>query len=96
MILHLLVDVEIGRRRRVKAGQQFIHHDQQLHLPRFVDEFLFDGLFKLFGSVDRLVRIFLEPVGQHLFVDVVLPQFFGQPIAGFFALGVAKETAGRR
>jgi hypothetical protein len=28
----------------------------------------------------------IEPVGQHLFVDIVLPQFFRQPFAAFFAL----------
>ena len=55
VILHLFIDVEIGRRRRVEAGQQFVHDDQELHLPRFVDEFLFDLFFELFESVDRLV-----------------------------------------
>ena len=40
VVAHLLVDVEIGGRRRVEAGQQLVHHDQQLHLARLVDELL--------------------------------------------------------
>ena len=28
MVLHLFVDVEVGGRRRIEAGQQLIDHDQ--------------------------------------------------------------------
>ena len=34
VILHGLVDVEIGTGRRIEAGQQFIHHHQQFHVLR--------------------------------------------------------------
>ena len=75
--LHLLVDVEVGGRRRVEAGQQLVHHDQQLHLPRLFDELLLHRLLELLDPVDRLLRRLVEPVGQHLLVDVVLPQLLG-------------------
>ena len=38
VVLHLLVDVEIGGARRVEAGQQLVDHDQQPHLAGLVDE----------------------------------------------------------
>ena len=38
MVLHRLVDVEIGATRGVEAGEQFVHHDQQLHVGRFLYE----------------------------------------------------------
>ena len=50
------VDVEIGGRRRVEAGQQLVHHDQQLHLPRLVDELLLRLLLELLDPVHCLFR----------------------------------------
>ena|ERR1017187_7416777 len=32
VILHTLIDVEIGTGRRIKSGQQLVHHDQELHV----------------------------------------------------------------
>ena len=32
VVLHLLVDVEVGRARGVEAGQQLVDDDQQPHL----------------------------------------------------------------
>ena len=74
MVLHLLVDVEIGRRWRVKAGQQLIYHDQELHLSRLVDEALFHLLLKAFDLVHRRVFRLVEVRRQHLSVGVVLEQ----------------------
>ena len=34
VVLHLLVDVEVGGRGRVEAGQQLVDDDQQPHLAR--------------------------------------------------------------
>ena len=39
MILHRLIDEEIRAGRRIKPGQQFIDHDEQFHLRRFLHEF---------------------------------------------------------
>ena len=49
MILHLLVDVEVCGRRRIESGQKFVHHDQQFHLPRLVDELLLGLLLERLG-----------------------------------------------
>ena len=38
VVLHALVDVEVGAAWRVEAGQQFIHHHEQLHGGRLVLE----------------------------------------------------------
>ena len=38
VVLHRLVDVEIGAGRRVEAGEQLVHHDQQLHVRRLLLE----------------------------------------------------------
>ena len=54
VVLHLLVDVEVGGGGRIEAGQQLVHHDQQLHLPRFVDEFLLDLFLELLDPVMAL------------------------------------------
>ena len=47
MVAHGFVDIQIGRARSVKASQQFVHHNQQLHLRRLILELLFDALLKL-------------------------------------------------
>ena len=85
VVLHLLVNVEEGRRGRIEAGQQFVHDDDQLQLVRLLDEFLFHRQLEFFNLFDGFLRWLVKPIRQHLFVDVVLPQFFRQPLAAFFA-----------
>jgi hypothetical protein len=51
VVLHLLVDVEVGRRRRVETGEELVHHDEQLHLPGLVDEALLYLLLELVGLI---------------------------------------------
>ncbi|MNE14656.1 hypothetical protein D3C80_1075440 [compost metagenome] len=81
MVTHLLVDVEVGRGRRVEAGQQLVHHDEQAHLPWLLDETLLHLLLE--G-----LRVF---VAQHLVVDGVLTQLLGQPFTGCLALDVGRR-----
>ena len=38
VVLHGLIDVEIGAGRRIKAGQQLVDHDEQLHVRRLCGE----------------------------------------------------------
>ena len=38
MVLHGLVDVQVRAGRCIKAGQQLVHHDQQAHVGRLLDE----------------------------------------------------------
>ena len=42
VVLHRLVDVEVGRRRGVEASEELVHDDEQLHLAGGLDEPLFD------------------------------------------------------
>ncbi len=86
MVAHLLVDVEKGRGRGVKAGQQPVHHDQQLHLPWLVHELVLDLSLELVGFPHRRIRRFLEPIRQHSLVDRVLMELFRQTFAALFAL----------
>ena len=72
VILHVLIDVEIGRTRCIKAGQEFIDHNKQPHLAGMLDERLLDTLFKLVNPLDSIVGVGLEVVGEHPTVDVVL------------------------
>ena len=71
MVLHLFVDVEIGRRWRVKAGQQLIYHDQELHLPRLVDKALFYLLLKALDLVHGRFFRLVEVRRQHFTVGGV-------------------------
>ena len=38
VVLHGLVNVEIGAGRRIEAGEQLVHHDEQLHVCRLFGE----------------------------------------------------------
>src|SRR5205807_80158 len=66
MIAHLLVDVEIASRWRVKAGQELVHHDQKLHLPWLLDELLLGFFLKRFGvfAIEHLVVYVELPLCQ--------------------------------
>ena len=55
---------------RVKAGQQLIYHDQQLHLPRLLDEALLHFLLELLDLAHRRVFRLVEVPRDHLTVDV--------------------------
>ena len=68
VVLHRLVDVEIGAGRRVEAGQQLVHHDQQLHVRRLLGEQLLGPL--LVGLGLRHARLGVD-VLQQLGVGVV-------------------------
>ena len=56
--------------------------------------FFFTVLFKLLGFVDGFFRVFLEPSGQHLLVDVVLPQLLGLPFASLLSFDVEGDGVG--
>ena len=86
MIGHLLVDVEIGGRRRIKTGQQFVHHNQQPHLARLFDKALLDLLLKFLDQRGRVLFAFIEILRQHLAIDLVLGKRLGLPRAGLFPL----------
>ena len=74
----------------IKPRQQFIHHNQQTHLSRFINESLFDLFFKFFryrhGFVFRLFKI----SRQHTPADFVFSQLFRYPLAGLLAFNVRR------
>ena len=62
MVLHGLVDVQVRARRRVKAGEQLVHHDQKLHIGGLLDEQGF-GLFFIslgFGLAGQGIHVFKQ------------------------------------
>ena len=78
MILHGFVDIEIGGRGGVKAGEQLIDDDQQPHLPRLFDK----------GRLGRGLKGFGRLAVQHLLINGILFEPFGQPFARLFAFDV--------
>jgi hypothetical protein len=38
VVVQLVIEVDVGAARRVEAGQQLAHHDQQLEVGRLLDE----------------------------------------------------------
>ncbi len=89
VVAHLLVDVEVGGRWRIEAGEQLVHHDQELHLPRLMDELLLHLFLELFHLADCALCWLIEPVGQHLAIDAVLEQVVRLTCAGLLALGIS-------
>ena len=88
MVPHRLVDVEAGRRRGVEAGQQLVHHDQELHPPRLLHETPLHLLLEALHLVHRRLFRLVEMRREHLSIDVVLAQLLGEPFAGLLALEV--------
>ena len=68
VVLHGLVDVQVRARRRVKAGQQFVHHHQQAHVGRLFDEQRLGLVFVGFGLG---LAWFGLHIGQQVGVGVV-------------------------
>ena len=96
VVAHLLVDVEVGRARRVEAGQQLVDDDEQAHLAGLVDEAALDVLLELLDPQHRLVGRLVEVVRQHLPIDVVLPQLLVVALAGVLLgdRGGVRDVAG--
>ena len=88
MILHRFIDIQIGATGRIETGQQFIDHDQQLHICRLVDKQPFCLIFVSFGlGFARFgADIFQQGVIgviDHLFVRLgIRAGFFGGDVPG--------------
>ena len=50
MVAQFVVQVDVGAARRVEAGQQLAHHDQELQVRRLLDEAALDLVLVLLGS----------------------------------------------
>ena len=88
MIGHLFIDVKVGRRRRIETGQQLVHDNQQPHPTRLLDKALFDRFLKLLHPLASLILALAEKVRQHLAIDMVFRQLFGQPSTGRLSFDV--------
>ena len=73
MILHALIYVEIGARRRIETSQEFIHDNKQLHICGLIDKlalsFCFEILYTLLDG--ELLRQVIRVKTQHLQIDLV-------------------------
>ena len=65
---------KIGGRRGVEASQQLVYDNQELHLPRLLDEALFHLVFEEFDLVHCCVFGLIEMLRKHPPVDTVLAQ----------------------
>src|SRR5699024_81435 len=72
MVAHLLVDVQVRRTWGIKARQKLVDDDEQPHLTGFIDKLLLDVGLELLDTVDRLIRILAEVIGEHLPIYLVL------------------------
>jgi len=88
VVAHGLVDVEIGGRRRVESREQLVDDDEELHLPGLMDELRLHRLLELLSPGDRFLSRLVEPLREHLLVDVVLAELFRESLAGFLALDI--------
>ena len=86
VVLHVLVDVETGRGRRVEAGEQLVHDDEELNPARFVYKTLLHLLLERLDLLHRRIFGLVEMGGQHLPVDVVLAKPLGESLPGLLSL----------
>ena len=79
MILHPLVDVKVGTRRRIKSSEQLVHDDKELHICRLLYKLARCFLFKFLhlrlnrSSIRKIRRI----KSQHLQICLVFEEGFG-------------------
>ena len=78
VILHPLVDVKVGTRRRIKSGEQLVHDNKELHICRLLYKLPLCFLFKLLHfSLNRsCVRKIRRIKPQHLQISLVFKEGF--------------------
>ena len=54
VVAQFVVEVDVGAARRIEAGQQLAHDDQQLHVRRFLDEAALGFVLVLLGGLALL------------------------------------------
>ena len=91
MVLHLLIDIEIGRRRCIEASQQFIDHDQEFHPSWLIDKAFLHLSLKLPNFIHRRIFRLIEVRREHLSIDIVLAQLLGKPLTRLLAFDVCRS-----
>ena len=78
VILHPLVDVKVGTRRRIKSGEELVHDDKELHIRGLLYEFALCLLFKfLHLSLNRsCIRKVRRIKPQHLQIRLIFEEGF--------------------
>ena len=77
MIVHRLVDVQVGAAGGIEARQELIHDDQQLHIRRFFHELPLSFLFEFCHLACDLAVVRFGINTDHLQVGVVFFKCFG-------------------
>ncbi len=75
VVLHFLINVQVGCRRSIESGKQFINHNKKFQLTRFVYKgflcFIFKN-FRWFPVEHALINlIFLQFIGDALLIDTL-------------------------
>ena len=66
MVVHSLIDVQIGAGRGIEAGEQLINNDQQLHICWFVHKLPLCFFLKFFYFLGNLCLILSRINTDHL------------------------------
>ena len=78
VILHPLVDVKVGTRRRIKSGEQLVHDDKELHIRGLIYKLALCFLFKFLhlGLNRARIRKVRRIKPQHLQICLVFEEGF--------------------
>ena len=79
MILHFPIDVQVGARRRIKSGKQFVHNNKKLHVCRLFYKLPFCLFFEFFnfGLNWSCVREVSQIKTEHLKISIIFQKGFG-------------------
>ena len=79
VILHPLVDVKVGTRRRIKSGEQLVYDNKELHICRLLYKLPLCLLFKFLhlGLNRACIRKVRRIKPQHLQIRLVFEEGFG-------------------
>ena len=70
VVVQLVIEVDVGAARRVEAGEELAHHDQQLEVGRFLDEAALGLVLVGFGRLAVLQDVLRVGVELVAFVAV--------------------------
>ena len=70
VVAQFVIQVDVAAARRVKAGQQLAHHDQQLQVGRLLDETAFGFILVRLGGL--ALRQHMQGVGVELIALVAV------------------------
>src|SRR5690606_27688437 len=78
VVAQLVIQIDVGAGGRIKAGEQFTHHDQQFQVGRFILKAAFHFVFVLFGALEALQ--YIVGIGVVLEALVAVRRFAGDGV----------------